>query len=61
MDIIDSPVFLFQIIKDGLLLVDNNTEKRILYETQVLIKYHDWQYFLRRHMAPYKKVRGVFV
>jgi predicted nucleotidyltransferase len=48
---LDSPVFLFQIIKDGLLLVDNNTSKRILYEAKVLKKYHDWHYFLRRHMA----------
>lgn len=48
---LDSPVFLFQVIKDGLLLIDNNTEKRILFEAQVLKRYHDWEYFLRRHMA----------
>ncbi|NWF75177.1 MAG: nucleotidyltransferase domain-containing protein [Nitrospirae bacterium] len=46
---LDSPVFLFQIIKNGLLLVDKNTEKRILFESKVLSKYHDWKYFLRRH------------
>jgi hypothetical protein len=48
---LDSPVFLFQIINDGLLLVDSNLEKRILFEAQTLTKYHDWQYFLRRQMA----------
>lgn len=48
---LDSPVFLFQIINDGLLLVDSNQEKRILFEAQTLTKYHDWQYFLKRQMA----------
>jgi uncharacterized protein len=46
---IDSPVFLFQIIKNGVLLVDKNTEKRILFESHVLLRYCDWQSFLRRH------------
>ncbi len=48
---LDSPVFLFQIINDGLLLVDNNPQRRVLYEARALTKYHDWHYFLRRHMA----------
>ncbi len=48
---LDSPVFLFQIINDGLLLVESNPEKRILFEAQTLTKYHDWQYFLKRQMA----------
>jgi len=51
---LDSPVFLFQIINNGILLVDKNTEKRILFEARVLSKYHDWNYFLRRHMGIYK-------
>jgi uncharacterized protein len=45
----DSPVFLFQIIKDGVLLVDKHTEKRILFESHVLLRYCDWQAFIRRH------------
>jgi predicted nucleotidyltransferase len=53
---LDSPVFLFQIISFGLLLVDNNPEKRILFEAQALKKYHDWQYFLKRHMT-YKIIK----
>lgn len=48
---LDSPVFLFQVINDGLLLIDNNPEKRILFETHVLKRYHDWNYFLKRQMA----------
>lgn len=48
---LDSPVFLFQIINDGLLIIDNDSEKRILFETQALRKYHDWNYFLKRQMA----------
>ncbi len=45
------PLFLFQIINDGVILADNNTEKRILFEVRVFSKYHGWQYFLRRHMG----------
>lgn len=48
---LDSPVFLFQIINNGVLLVDSNPENRILFEARVLSKYHDWQYFLKRQMA----------
>lgn len=48
---LDLPVFLFQVINNGILLTDKNTEKRILFEAMVLSKYHDWQYFLRRHMG----------
>lgn len=48
---LDSPVFLFQVINDSLLIIDNDSEKRILFETQVLKKYHDWNYFLKRQMV----------
>lgn len=51
---LDSPVLIFQIIKDGMLLVDNNPEKRIIFEAQMLSKYHDWQYYLKRQM------RGIY-
>lgn len=47
---LDSPVFLFQIISDGLLLADNDTEKRIIFEANVLRRYHDWNYILKRQM-----------
>jgi len=48
---LDAPVLLFQIISNGLLLVDNNPERRVLFEAHVLKKYHDWHYFLRRQMT----------
>ena len=48
---IESPVLIFQIIKDGILLVDNDTEKRIVFEAKALSKYHDYQYYLKRQMA----------
>ena len=45
------PVLIFQIIKDGILLIDNNPENRIIFEAQTLSKYHDYQYYLKRQMA----------
>jgi len=48
---LDLPVFLFQVVNNGILLADKNTEKRILFEVRVLSKYHDWHFFLRRHMG----------
>jgi len=47
---ISSPVFAFQVINDGIIIFDKNTESRVLYETKALRYYHDWQYFLTRHM-----------
>lgn len=50
---LDAPVFAFQIISEGIILIDKEPKKRILYEASVLKQYHDWQYFLRRHMITY--------
>jgi len=50
---LDAPVFAFQIISEGIILIDKNPKKRILYEASVLRQYHDWHYFLRRHMITY--------
>jgi predicted nucleotidyltransferase len=47
---LDAPVFAFQIISEGIILIDKEPEKRVLYEASVLKQYHDWHYFLRRHM-----------
>lgn len=46
---LDSPILLFHII-NGVVLIDKNTKKRILFEARTLSKYHDWQYFLRKYM-----------
>ncbi|MFZ6016224.1 MAG: type VII toxin-antitoxin system MntA family adenylyltransferase antitoxin [Nitrospirota bacterium] len=48
---LNSPIFPFQIISDGLILIDRDPEKRILYEATVLKQYHDWHFFLKRHMT----------
>ncbi|MBI5682822.1 MAG: nucleotidyltransferase domain-containing protein [Deltaproteobacteria bacterium] len=44
------PLFGFEIIKNGILLVDKEQEKRIEFESRILGQYHDWQYFAKRHM-----------
>ncbi|GER93363.1 hypothetical protein [Dissulfurispira thermophila] len=40
-----------KLIKDCILLVDKNSEKRIIFEAKSLCKYHDYQYFLKRQMV----------
>lgn len=47
---LESPLLGFEIIKDGILLVDKDEEKRIEFEARILGQYHDWQYFSTRHM-----------
>ena len=47
---LESPLLGFEIIKDGILLVDKDEGKRIEFEARVLGQYHDWQYFSKRHM-----------
>lgn len=48
---IDDPVMEFEIIKDSILLLDKDKGKRVDFEAGVLNKYHDWQYFSKRHMG----------
>jgi predicted nucleotidyltransferase len=45
-----SPVFGFEIVKDGVILLDRNPKLRIDFENRMLRYYHDWQYFLKRQM-----------
>lgn len=51
---IDSPILTFQIISEGIILIDNSPEKRIIFEAQALSKYHDYQYYLKRQMSELK-------
>jgi uncharacterized protein len=44
------PVFGFQIVKDGVLLLDRDKNLRMDFELRILRQYHDWQYFLKRQM-----------
>jgi hypothetical protein len=45
-----SPVFGFEIIKYGILLIDRDSNLRIDFENRMLRHYFDWQYFLNRQM-----------
>jgi hypothetical protein len=45
-----APVFGFEIIKDGVLLIDRDENLRMDFENRTLRHYHDWQYFLKRQM-----------
>ena len=44
------PVFGFEIVKDGILLLDRKPNLRIDFENKIIRRYHDWQYFLRRQL-----------
>jgi predicted nucleotidyltransferase len=45
-----SPVFGFEILKHGILLIDRDENLRIDFENRILRQYYDWQYFLKRQM-----------
>jgi len=47
----DNPLLCFEIISNGILVVNHDDESRIAFEGEALGKYHDWQYFMRRHMG----------
>ena len=49
------PVFGFQIVKDGILLLERDQNLRIDFELRILGQYHDWQYFLNRQMEAERK------
>ena len=44
------PVFAFEILKDGILLIDKRPNLRMDIENKILRHYYDWQYFLKRQM-----------
>jgi predicted nucleotidyltransferase len=45
-----APLFGFEIVKDGVLLIDRDENLRMDFENRTLRHYHDWQYFLKRQM-----------
>lgn len=49
------PVFGFEIVKDGILLIDRESNLRMEFENRILRQYHDWQYFLKRQMEADQK------
>jgi len=48
---LDAPLFSFNIIREGVLLADKCPESRMEFEYRVLRRFHDWRYFLDRHMS----------
>jgi predicted nucleotidyltransferase len=46
-----TPVFGFEIMKDGIVLIDRNPNLRVEFENRILRQYYDWQYFLKRQMG----------
>lgn len=46
-----SPLFPFEIISKGILLIDRNPEHRFVFETREISAYHDWQYFQDRRVT----------
>lgn len=49
LNVVEDPVFIFEVINNGIVLLDNDPETRILFESSALRRYHDWNYFLDRH------------
>jgi predicted nucleotidyltransferase len=50
MNNLQEPPFAFDIINNSIILVDKDPSARIIYESKVLNRYFDWQYFLKRHL-----------
>ncbi len=48
---LDAPLFAFTIINKGILLTDKNRELREIFECNTLRRFHDWQYYLDRHLG----------
>jgi predicted nucleotidyltransferase len=48
---VSSPLFFFEIISKGELLIDRNPELRLIFETKRAAAYHDWQHFQNRRAA----------
>lgn len=47
---IEDPVFAFEIISKGIILIDRKPSARILFEAFTLRQHHDWNYYLQRHV-----------
>jgi len=45
-----TPVFAFEIVKDGIVLLDREENLRMDFESRILRQYYDWQYFLKRQI-----------
>jgi len=49
-----SPVFGFQIVSEGIVLIERDENLRMEFENRILRQYYDWQYFLKRQIEAEK-------
>lgn len=54
-----TPVFAFEIVKDGIVLLDRDENLRMDFESRILRQYYDWQYFLKRQIEAERYSSGV--
>ena len=54
-----TPVFGFEIVKEGIVLLDRDENLRIDFESRILRQYYDWQYFLKRQMEAEKHLSTI--
>lgn len=50
LNVLLSPLLGFEIVKDGVVLLDRDENLRMEFENRILRYYYDWQYFLKRQM-----------
>ncbi len=48
---LDAPLLEYEIVSKGQVLCERDAEARLLYESGALRRFHDWRYWLDRHMA----------
>ena len=48
---LDAPLFAFTIISKGIVLAEKDQESRVTFECNTLRRFHDWQYYLNRHLG----------
>ncbi len=48
---LDAPLLAYEIISKGKVRCESDTEGRPLYEAAALRRFHDWRFWLDRHMA----------
>jgi len=53
------PLLGFEIVKDGIILIDQDPDFRLDFENRMLRRYHDWQYFLRRQIESERQLAHI--
>ena len=53
------PLLGFEIVKDGIILIDRDPDFRLDFENRTLRRHHDWQYFLRRQIESERQLAHI--